>query len=111
MPERRPVRPQVGKHQFDPGPVKVAIAVAGEGASDQFGQSIGTFQLMQGKLADMYANTQACRAFVYRTAQAADAGRVDRKDCAAVILYAAERATQMALDAIQVRPSALSPEL
>lgn len=50
----------------------------------QFGQPIGEFQLIQGKLADMYATTQACRAFVYRTAQAADSGRADRKDCAAV---------------------------
>ena len=51
----------------------------------------------------MYTTTQACRAFVYRTAFAADAGRCDRKDCAAVILYAAEAATRMALDAIQVQ--------
>ena len=47
-------------------------------------------------------DTQACRAFIYRTAQQADAGKADRKDCAAVILYAAEAATRMALDAIQV---------
>jgi hypothetical protein len=47
--------------------------------------------------------TQACRAFIYRTAEQADAGKADRKDCAAVILYAAEAATRMALDAIQVR--------
>ena len=52
--------------------------------------------------------TQACRAFVYRTAAAADAGKADRKDCAAVILYAAEAATRMALDAIQVRMTLLS---
>ena len=69
---------------------------------EQFGKPIGEFQLIQAKLADMYATTQACRAFVYRTAQAADAGRADRRDCAAVILYAAERATRMSLDAIQV---------
>ncbi len=59
-------------------------------------------QLIQGKLADMYTVTAATRAFVYKTAAEADAGRADRKDCAAVILYAAEHATRMALDAIQV---------
>jgi len=59
-------------------------------------------QLVQGKLADMYTVTQATRAFVYKTAEAADQGRADRKDCAAVILYAAEHATKMALDAIQL---------
>ena len=59
-------------------------------------------QLIQGKLADMYTVTAATRAFVYKTAAEADAGHADRKDCAAVILYAAEHATRMALDAIQV---------
>ena len=59
-------------------------------------------QLVQGKLADMYTVTQATRALLYRTAAQADAGRADRKDCAAVILYAAEHATRMALDAIQL---------
>lgn len=59
-------------------------------------------QLVQGKLADMYTVTQATRAFVYKTAEAADQGKADRKDCAAVILYAAEHATKMALDAIQL---------
>ena len=68
----------------------------------QFGQPIGDFQLVQGKLADMYASTRAVRAFVHATAAAADAGRANRKDCAAVILYAAEAATRAALDAIQV---------
>ncbi|CAL5220408.1 g2419 [Coccomyxa viridis] len=68
----------------------------------QFGQKIGEFQLIQGKLADMYTVTAATRAFVYKTAAEADAGRADRKDCAAVILYAAENATRMALDAIQI---------
>lgn len=68
----------------------------------QFGQKIGEFQLIQGKIADMYTATAATRAFVYRTAQDADAGRANRKDCAAVILYAAETATRMALDAIQI---------
>ena len=59
-------------------------------------------QLIQGKIADMYTVTSATRAFVYKTAAEADAGMADRKDCAAVILYAAEHATRMALEAIQV---------
>jgi len=67
----------------------------------QFGQSIGSFQLMQGKLADMYTTFNACRAYVYAVGQAADAGRVTRRDAAGCLLYAAERATQLALDAIQ----------
>lgn len=65
-------------------------------------------QLIQGKIADMYTVTAATRAFVYKTAAEADAGRANRKDCAAVILYAAEHATQMALDAIQVKCSSSS---
>uniref|UniRef100_A0A1D2ABN2 Isovaleryl-CoA dehydrogenase, mitochondrial n=1 Tax=Auxenochlorella protothecoides TaxID=3075 RepID=A0A1D2ABN2_AUXPR len=68
----------------------------------QFGKAIGEFQLIQGKLADMYATSRATRAFIYATAAAADAGHVSRKDCAAVILYAAEAATRMALDGIQI---------
>ena len=68
----------------------------------QFGQAIGEFQLMQGKLADMYTTLSACRAYVYAAAAAADRGEVTRKDAAGVILYTAEKATQMALDAIQV---------
>jgi isovaleryl-CoA dehydrogenase len=67
----------------------------------QFGQPIGSFQLMQGKLADMYTTLSACRAYVYTVARACDAGRVTRKDAAGAILYAAERATWMALEAIQ----------
>lgn len=67
----------------------------------QFGQSIGTFQLMQGKLADMYVDTQCSRAYLYAVARAADGGHVSRKDCAGVILYTAEKATQCALQAIQ----------
>ena len=67
----------------------------------QFGQPIGTFQLMQGKLADMYTTMNACRAYVYTVARACDAGRASRKDAAGAILYAAEKATQMALEAIQ----------
>eukprot|EP00271_Cylindrocystis_brebissonii_P017285 TRINITY_DN4433_c0_g1_i2.p1 TRINITY_DN4433_c0_g1~~TRINITY_DN4433_c0_g1_i2.p1 ORF type:complete len:260 (-),score=48.63 TRINITY_DN4433_c0_g1_i2:1421-2200(-) len=68
---------------------------------EQFGQPIGEFQLMQGKLADMYTSLQASRAFVYSVANACDAGRVSNKDCAAVILFTAEHATQLALQAIQ----------
>jgi isovaleryl-CoA dehydrogenase len=67
----------------------------------QFGQPIGTFQLMQGKLADMYTTFSACRAYVYAVAQACDRGETTRKDSAGCILYAAEKATLMALDAIQ----------
>ncbi len=67
----------------------------------QFGQSIGQFQLMQGKLADMYADLSASRAYLYAVAAAADRGRSSRKDAAALILYTAEKATQMALQAIQ----------
>ncbi|OGA38875.1 MAG: isovaleryl-CoA dehydrogenase [Betaproteobacteria bacterium RIFCSPLOWO2_12_FULL_62_13] len=67
----------------------------------QFGQAIGEFQLMQGKLADMYTTMSACRAYVYAVGRACDAGRVTRKDAAGAILYAAEKATWMALEAIQ----------
>jgi len=68
----------------------------------QFGQSIGEFQLVQGKLADMYTTTNACKAYVYAVTRACDAGRTTRKDAAGAILYAAEKATQVALDAIQL---------
>jgi isovaleryl-CoA dehydrogenase len=67
----------------------------------QFGQPIGEFQLMQGKLADMYTTFNACRAYVYAVAAACDRGRTTRKDAAGAILYAAEKATWMALEAIQ----------
>jgi isovaleryl-CoA dehydrogenase len=67
----------------------------------QFGRPIGEFQLMQGKIADMYATLSACRAYVYAVAKACDRGQVTRKDSAGVILYAAEKATWMALEAIQ----------
>ncbi len=67
----------------------------------QFGQSIGTFQLMQGKIADMYATTSACRAYVYAVAQACDRGQTTRIDAAGCILYASEAATRLALEAIQ----------
>jgi isovaleryl-CoA dehydrogenase len=67
----------------------------------QFGQPIGTFQLMQGKLADMYTTLGASRAYVYAVAQACDRGEITRMDAAGAILYAAERATWMASEAIQ----------
>ncbi|MBP0601356.1 isovaleryl-CoA dehydrogenase [Aeromonas sanarellii] len=68
----------------------------------QFGQAIGEFQLVQGKLADMYTRLASSRALVYSVASACDKGHTSRKDCAAAILFAAENATQMALDAIQL---------
>ncbi|MFT5083196.1 MAG: isovaleryl-CoA dehydrogenase [Lentisphaeria bacterium] len=68
----------------------------------QFGQSIGEFQLIQGKMADMYTELSASRAYLYAVAKACDRGEVTRKDAAAVILYTAERATQMALQTIQI---------
>ena len=67
----------------------------------QFGQSIGEFQLMQGKIADMYVALNTSRAYVYAVGQACDRGEVTRKDAAGAILYAAEKATWMALEAIQ----------
>ena len=67
----------------------------------QFGRPIGTFQLMQGKLADMYTTMSACRAYVYAVAKALDRGEATRKDAAGAILFAAEKATWMALEAIQ----------
>lgn len=68
---------------------------------EQFGQPIGTFQLMQGKVADMYSTMNACKAYVYAVAKSCDRGETTRKDAAGVILYAAEKATWMALEAIQ----------
>lgn len=67
----------------------------------QFGEPIGTFQLMQGKLADMYSTMNACRAYVYAVAKACDRGQTTRKDAAGAILYSAEKATWMALEALQ----------
>jgi isovaleryl-CoA dehydrogenase len=67
----------------------------------QFGQPIGEFQLMQGKLADMYTTMNACKAYVYAVARACDRGQAARKDAAGAILYAAEKATWMALEGIQ----------
>ena len=69
---------------------------------EQFGEPIGSFQMIQAKLADMYTELNACRAYVYAVASACDAGETTRKDAAGAILYSAERATQMALQAIQV---------
>ncbi|MBN9218866.1 MAG: isovaleryl-CoA dehydrogenase [Mesorhizobium sp.] len=68
----------------------------------QFGQPIGDFQLVQGKLADMYTAMNAARAYVYAVAAACDRGQTTRKDAAGCVLFAAEKATQMALDAIQL---------
>ena len=68
---------------------------------EQFGRKIGEFQLIQGKLADMYTTMNAARAYVYAVAKACDRGQTTRKDAAGAILFAAERATAMALDAIQ----------
>jgi isovaleryl-CoA dehydrogenase len=68
----------------------------------QFGSPIGTFQLVQGKVADMYTEMNAARAYVYAVAKACDRGQTTRKDAAGAILFAAERATKIALDAIQL---------
>jgi isovaleryl-CoA dehydrogenase len=68
----------------------------------QFGKPIGTFQLVQGKLADMYVSMNAARAYVYAVAAACDRGETTREDAAGCILFASERSTQMALDAIQL---------
>jgi isovaleryl-CoA dehydrogenase len=68
----------------------------------QFGQPIGEFQLIQGKVADMYTAATACRAYVYAVARACDRGETTRKDAAGAILYAAESATKIALDAVQI---------
>ncbi len=68
----------------------------------QFNQAIGEFQLIQGKVADMYTTLNACRAYLYTVVQACDRGESTRKDAAGVILYCAEAATRLALDAIQI---------
>ena len=68
---------------------------------EQFGQPIGEFQLIQAKLADMYTSLSACQSYAYAVGRAADGGRISRKDAAGCLLFAAERATQMALQAIQ----------
>lgn len=79
--------------------VDVAFSYAHE--RKQFEKKIGTFQLMQGKMADMYTRLGACRSYVYSVARSCDKGHADSKDCAGAILYAAENGTQVALDAIQ----------
>jgi isovaleryl-CoA dehydrogenase len=71
-------------------------------ARRQFGEAIGQFQLIQAKLADIYTSLTACRAYVYAVAAACDRGETTRKDSAGAILFAAERATAAALDAIQM---------
>ena len=68
----------------------------------QFGQPIGEFQLVQGKVADMYVEMNAAKAYVYAVAKACDRGETTREDAAGAILYAAEKATKSALDAIQL---------
>ncbi|MBV9704466.1 MAG: isovaleryl-CoA dehydrogenase, partial [Methylobacteriaceae bacterium] len=68
----------------------------------QFGQPIGTFQLVQGKIADMYVAMNACKAYVYAVAKACDRGETTREDAAGAILFAAETATRVTLDAIQL---------
>jgi isovaleryl-CoA dehydrogenase len=80
--------------------IDVAIPYVHE--REQFGQPIGNFQLVQGKIADMYTTMNACKAYVYAVAKACDRGQTTRKDAAGAILYAAEKATQVALDAIQL---------
>ncbi|KAJ7137808.1 acyl-CoA dehydrogenase NM domain-like protein [Mycena epipterygia] len=67
----------------------------------QFGQPIGTFQLMQGKIADMYTNLNASRSYVYAVARACDQGKISRRDCAGAILYSTEKAIEVAVEAMQ----------
>lgn len=67
----------------------------------QFNKRIGEFQLIQGKIADMYTTLSACRSYLYNVARACDAEHVNRKDCAGVFLYLAEKATQLSLDSVQ----------
>uniref|UniRef100_A0A915A5F1 Isovaleryl-CoA dehydrogenase, mitochondrial n=1 Tax=Parascaris univalens TaxID=6257 RepID=A0A915A5F1_PARUN len=69
---------------------------------EAFGSKIGTFQLIQGKMADMYTTLNACRSYLYNVARATDDGYLTNKDCAGVILYLAEHATRLCLDAIQI---------
>ena len=68
---------------------------------EQFGQPIGEFQLIQAKLADMYTSLSACQSYVYAVARAADRGETNRKDAAGCLLFTAEQATQVALQAVQ----------
>lgn len=86
------------------GLMQAACDVAFEYAHSrkQFNTRIGEFQLLQGKMADMYTTMNACRAYLYSVARSCDMGKANPKDCAGVILYCAEKATQVALDAIQI---------
>ncbi|XP_039748877.1 isovaleryl-CoA dehydrogenase, mitochondrial [Pararge aegeria] len=86
------------------GLMQAAIDIAFEYAHTrkQFGNRIGEFQLLQGKMADMYTSLSACRSYLYNVAKACDDGHINSKDCAGAILYCAEKATQVALDAIQI---------
>jgi isovaleryl-CoA dehydrogenase len=68
----------------------------------QFGKAVGTFQLMQGKIADMYTKISATRAYVYAVGRACEAGNVSRRDCAGVILYSSDRCVEVALEAMQM---------
>lgn len=68
----------------------------------QFGKRIGEQQLIQGKMADMYTTLNACRAYLYGVARSCDAGKANAMDCAGVILYCAEAATRLGLDAVQI---------
>lgn len=85
------------------GLMQAAFDYAAEYVHDrkQFGQPIGTFQLMQGKIADMYTKMNAARSYVYAVARACDAGKVSRRDCAGAILYSSEKAVEVALEAMQ----------
>merc|ERR1711879_151361 len=86
------------------GIMQAACDVAFQYSQDrkQFGSPIGHNQLLQGKMADMYTKFQCSRSYVYTVARACDQGHFNNKDCAGVILYSAERATEVALDAIQI---------
>ncbi|XP_011565797.3 isovaleryl-CoA dehydrogenase, mitochondrial [Plutella xylostella] len=86
------------------GLMQAAVDVAFQYAHTrkQFGKNIGEFQLLQGKMADMYTTLNACRSYLYSVSRACDQGHTSSKDCAGVILYCAEKATQLALDAIQI---------
>lgn len=69
---------------------------------EQFGEAIGEFQLIQGKIAGMYTTLNACRGYLYAVGRTCDAGQTSRKDASGVILYATDKATQMALETIQI---------
>ncbi|KAJ6490680.1 acyl-CoA dehydrogenase NM domain-like protein [Mycena vitilis] len=85
------------------GLMQAAFDIAIEYVHDrkQFGQAIGTFQLMQGKIADMYTNLNASRSYVYAVARACDQGKISRRDCAGAILYSTEKAIEVAIEGMQ----------